>query len=100
MGKFPVKVIEFSAAEHRRVMNVKERFPEEVDGCDGVVYQVPMPIEGDEFQINGVIFKITYQRDNPFRISAEPTGGVILNVIKDIVKAQETKVDIEPPQQS
>lgn len=55
----------------------------------GISYEVPMPIEGDIFQLGGVVFKVVYQRDNPFRIAAEPNGEVILDVIRAVIKEQE-----------
>lgn len=85
--------IKYNEKEDRKIMAVKIAEPVEDEAQK--VFHVPMPIEGDEFHINGIIFKITYQRENPFRISAEPTGQVVLDVIQNIVKAQE-EAPIEP----
>lgn len=76
--------IKYNEKENRRIMAVRAK-----KGEDSKVYEVPMPIDGDEFHINGVIYKINYLRDNPFRFSAEPTGQVVLEVIEDIVRQQD-----------
>lgn len=73
--------IPFDKKEDRKIMAVKVG--------DEKTYHVPMPILGDKFHINGIIFKVTYQRDNPFRISAEPTGEVFIEVIESMAKAAE-----------
>ena len=70
----------------RKIMSVKVKNEE-----DTTEYHVPMPILGDQFYINGIIYKITYQRDNPFRISAEPTGAVVMSVIEELAKPKEVK---------
>lgn len=35
-----------------------------------------LPDVGTEFEIEGMVFRVTYVRGNPFRISAEPVGVI------------------------
>lgn len=77
--------------QERRIMNV--RVKPETEGEEQTVYEVPLPVLSDLFHINGVIYKVTYQRENPFRISAEPTGEVVLEVVQDFAR-QQAKLDV------
>ena len=85
--------IKLDGSKERKIMAVKVKPEKEEDNTK--VYHVPMPIIGDQFYINGVIFKITYQRDNPFRISAEPTSGVVLSVIEEIVSVEKNREELD-----
>ena len=87
--------IKHDGNKDRRAMAVKARDKDSIS-----IYEVPMPMEGDEFHIQGIVFKVTYQRDNPFRISCEPTGTAVLEIIQQILKAQDEAAKVvEDPEQ-
>ena len=73
----------------RRIISVKVKAKSEEEE---VIYEVPMPLLNDRFHINGIVYKVSYQRENPFRISAEPTGEAVLEVVEEFWKSQQASI--------